>query len=87
MYRPHEFIPMNMHSRNRVFRHLITNEYNNSATLHNKKTHTKDQNKNMRDDHTYLGMSSIYAQANNMDDVMTNNFDDSVQTSNLAIVS
>jgi hypothetical protein len=32
---------------------------NNLATLQNKKIHTKDQNKELRDNHAYQGMNFI----------------------------
>jgi len=52
---------------------------------------SKDQNKSMRDNQTYSWMNSntqaYMAFVNQMDDVLTNNFDDLVQTLYLKIVS
>jgi len=62
-------------------------------TLLDIKTHmaSKDQNKSMRDNQTYSWMNSntqaYMAFVNQMDDVLTNNFDDLVQTLYLKIVS
>jgi hypothetical protein len=50
-----------MHDRNKIFWFLIIDKQNNLATLHNIKTHTKDQNKELRDNHAYLGMNSTSA--------------------------
>ena len=86
-YRPYEFTHRNMHDRNKIFRLLIIDKRDNSTSLHNIKTHTKNQHKNMRDNHAYHEVNSTYAQAEKMDDAMTNDFDDLVQTYNLAIVS
>ena len=52
------------------------------AILHYKKTHmsSEDQNKSVRDNQTYSWMNSntqaYMAFVNQMDDVLTNNFDD-----------
>jgi hypothetical protein len=50
-----------MHNRNEIFWLLIIDKRNTLATLHNIKTHTKDQYKNMRDNHAHLGMNSAGA--------------------------
>jgi hypothetical protein len=57
-YQPYEFIHMSMHSQNKIFQLLIIGKQNNLATLDNIKIHTKDQSKELRDNHTYHGMNS-----------------------------
>jgi len=55
---PYEFIHINMHKRNKIFWLFIIGKHSNLITLHNIKIHANDQNKELRDDHTYHEINS-----------------------------